>query len=70
MRKMFHVVAYNANQFSALWATAQKTFLISIHVWFSALFPTPTLIISPRCGPHRGKKIICVVPFTAEKWSA
>ncbi len=67
-RKMFQVVAYNANHFSTLEATTRKSALISVHVCFSALLPT-TQIIFPRCRPQDGK-IICVVAYNMEKRSA
>ncbi len=65
---MFHLVAYNADHFSALRATTQKSALISFHVCFSALLLT-TQIIFPHCRPQHGK-IICVLDYIVEKWSA
>jgi hypothetical protein len=65
---MIGVVAYNADNFSTLLPTTQKSTLILVRMCFSALLPT-TLIIFLRCGPQRGK-IICNVAYTAEKLSA
>jgi hypothetical protein len=39
-RKIISVVAYNGDNFSALWTTARKSTLISVRVHFSALLPT------------------------------
>jgi hypothetical protein len=64
-RKMIGVVAYNANNFSVLLLTTQKSTLISVFVCFSALLAT-LLIIFPICGPQ-SRKIISVVAYTAEK---
>jgi hypothetical protein len=49
---MFHVVSYNADNFSPLQATTQKSALNSVNVCFSALLPTVPIIF-PRCGPAR-----------------
>jgi hypothetical protein len=65
---MIGVVAYNADNFSTLLPTMQKSTVISVHLCFSALLPT-TPIVFPCCGPQRGK-LIGVVAYTAEKLSA
>jgi hypothetical protein len=61
---MFHVVAYNVDYFSALWATTQISALISVHVCFSVLLPR-TQIIFPHYGPQYGK-MICIVAYSIE----
>jgi hypothetical protein len=77
-RKMFHVVAYNANHFSALLLTTQKRALISVHVccsvvvannadYFSALWTT-ALKTCLRCCLQHGK-MVSVVGSNAEKCS-
>jgi hypothetical protein len=67
-RKIIGVVAYNADNFSALLPTTRKSTLILVHMCFSAFLPT-TQIIFLRCGPQR-RKMIGVVAYTAEKLSA
>jgi hypothetical protein len=67
-RKIIGVVAYNADNFSALLPTTRKSSLILVNMCSSALLPT-TQIIFLRCGPQR-RKIVGVVAYTAEKLSA
>jgi hypothetical protein len=53
-RKIIAVVAYNADNFSALLPTKRKSTLILVHMCFSALLPT-TQIIFLHCGPQHRK---------------
>ncbi len=48
--------------------TTRKSAPISVHVCFSALLPT-TQIFFPRCRPQH-RKIVFVVAYNVEKWSA
>jgi hypothetical protein len=62
---MIAVVAYNADNFSALLPTTRKSTLISVHVCFSALLPTTP--INDWCYCLHSGKIIGVVDNNAEK---
>jgi hypothetical protein len=66
--QFFRVVAYNTKHFSALLPTTQKNALISVYVCFSTLLLTMQIIF-PRCRRQHGK-VICVVAYKMEKWSA
>ncbi len=75
--KMFHSVAYNANNFFALQTTTLKTALISIHVCFSTLLPTtPKLFCVEAHSDEKNlyallptlQKMVGIVGNNAEKW--
>jgi hypothetical protein len=64
----FRVTAQYEEKCSTLLPTTPITAQFSVPVCYSALLPTKQIVV-PCCEPQRGK-MIDVVSYTAEKWSA